>query len=257
LLNVFAHNISDADEAFLDDALDDRSRLVREVAATLLDALPNSRRAQRMAARATALVHVTGVKRVQLTVTLPDKLDDAARRDGINDAKPGKLGMKAWWLAQMIGATPLAAWTARGHEPTDLIAAATAHREVLLGWTRAAIQQRDRAWLEALSAAAPADVDVVAALGAVDPSSAHRTVAAALDNLKDAQVIRVLAALPGPWPVALSRAAVERVHAMSRPPASIIPVLAIAVDPAIGSNTGLPALDRALEFRRTIDEEFP
>ncbi|WP_415856551.1 DUF5691 domain-containing protein, partial [Sinomonas sp. G460-2] len=62
-LAVFATNLGPADEDLLETALDDKAKGVREAATTLLDRLPQSARAARMAARLRRLLRVKGLLR--------------------------------------------------------------------------------------------------------------------------------------------------------------------------------------------------
>ena len=79
------------------------------------------------------------------------------QRDGIEPKPPhSKIGEKAWWLQQMLGAAPLDVWhTAWNLSPAECIQAAGQGewRAVLLaGWASAATSQRDADWIEALLA---------------------------------------------------------------------------------------------------------
>lgn len=158
-LDVVARSLAPEDEPLLEDALDDRRRDVRRRAATLLAALPDSRRGARMAARAVPLVRVEGRLRKRLVVDLPELVDDAMVRDGIDPRAPGG-GERRWWLLQLVAGTPLRAWTeALGRPPAELVALALSSDGAALveGWSAAAAVQGDEDWARALLAAsAPA-----------------------------------------------------------------------------------------------------
>ena len=62
---------------------------MREEACRLLDRLPGSARAARMADRLRPLLTTHGTLRKHLEVGLPDDPDDAAVRDGLGDPGPG------------------------------------------------------------------------------------------------------------------------------------------------------------------------
>ncbi|HEX6040801.1 DUF5691 domain-containing protein [Longimicrobium sp.] len=161
-VEALATGLSMDDEPFLESALDDRSKQVREAAAGLLPLLPESRLVRRMTDRLAPLLTFREPEGMlarlrgsapKLEVTLPAECDAAMRRDGV-DPKPGYgFGERAWWLHQMIVAVPPAYWTARwGRPAADLLAAARAGeggQRVVDAWTEAAIRHRDAAWAEA------------------------------------------------------------------------------------------------------------
>jgi len=182
LLEALGTGLSDADESFLESALDDRSPAVRSAAAAALDRLPNSRRAKRMAGRVAALTTPDG------TVELPDKPDASAKRDGVVSRREPGYGPRASWLIQLVGAAPLP------DEPN----LAGASPELVTGWTKAALRQRNRAWLRALAEASPTPE----ILGALDPQTATGVVAGLIEV--DARFAALLAACRGPWPADFS-----------------------------------------------------
>ena len=123
LIGTLETNLSMNDEDFLENALDDKGKDVRECAATLLTQLPDSRLMQRMKARVTPLLKFTpegkagmlGLKKgtpAKLEITLPETCDKAMQRDGIEAKAPSwkKIGERAYWLQQIISITPLAYW---------------------------------------------------------------------------------------------------------------------------------------------------
>ena len=182
LLDALATGLSDADEPFLESTLDDKAGTVRAAAAALLDRLPHSRRAKRMAARIEALTRPDG------TIELPGKPDAAARRDGITATREPGYGPRASWLIQLVGAAPLPA------EPD----VEGAPGELVTGWTKAALRRRDQRWLRALAEASPTPET----LAALDPQTATGIVAEQVQV--DARFAALLAACPGPWPVDFS-----------------------------------------------------
>lgn len=102
-LDSLRSGLSGADEAFLEEALADRSRNVRATAAELLSALPNSALARRMAARATTCVNPdrAGVpcpspwrRRTSATRRCSATVWCRSRRPGAVNA-PG--GSASWW----------------------------------------------------------------------------------------------------------------------------------------------------------------
>lgn len=142
-IRVLGTGLSIADEPFLESALDDRRKAVRLAAAELLYRLPEARLSARMAARARELFRATGQK---LEVSLPEECDTAMARDGVDAKRYPHLGEKARLLAQIVGATPLAAWSA---EPTQIVEALLQTDfadALLLGLSLAAGRQADPAF---------------------------------------------------------------------------------------------------------------
>jgi hypothetical protein len=150
-LGTFATNIQADDEDLLEIALDDKAKSVREVAASLLDRLPASARASRMAARLRPLLRVKGLLRKQFEIDLPPEPDAAALRDGIapdpRTGEPDRLGR----LDTIIRGAPLDVWTTvAGRSPAATLA-------LLEGETRAvntildtAVFRADLDWVRAL-----------------------------------------------------------------------------------------------------------
>ena len=150
-LGTFATNIQTGDEDLLETALDDKAKGVREVAASLLDRLPASVRASRMAARLRPLLRVKGLLRKQFEIDLPPEPDAAALRDGIapdpRTGEPDRLGR----LDTIIRGAPLDVWTTvAGRSPAATLA-------LLEGETRAvntildtAVLRADHDWVRAL-----------------------------------------------------------------------------------------------------------
>lgn len=113
VLPLFATGLSMADEEFLEAALDDRRKEVREAAANLLAKLPQSRLSERMVSRVKPLLKVSGLLRKSMEVTLPSECTIAMQRDGIAEKVPvhfQQMGEKAWWLCQMLSFIPTKFW---------------------------------------------------------------------------------------------------------------------------------------------------
>lgn len=132
-LDTFIVGVSQADEPFLEYALDDRSKEVRNVAVGLLIGLPESRLVQRMIDRVAPIFTYTSQPEPKLTVeiALLEKFDAAMQRDQIVETPPytwgnvRKIGKKAWWLRQMLEAIPPKYWTnVWDASPEDLLEAA-------------------------------------------------------------------------------------------------------------------------------------
>lgn len=230
LLEVLEIGLSQADNAFLDRALDDRRREVREVAASLLRRLPGSAFSRRMAARASASVRYVGqgADAPRLAVDPPAEVDAGLRRDGVPTRPPANVGLGAWLLEEVIAATPLDTWTsATGRSPAGVVELAARHdwqAPLLHGWARAAGTQRDVAWAEALVATAERGTPGAGALPqqlawdlhlVLPPARLARFAAEAL-RTDPARAHRLLAVSPEPWPDELSTAVVEQIARHAR-----------------------------------------
>jgi hypothetical protein len=96
---VLRTNLSDADEAFLENALSDRSSDVRDIATDLLGDLPDSAFNARMRERLRPMLIV---KKGKLEVELPDAFDQSWAKDGIQEKAPQSVGQKQWWVQQLM-----------------------------------------------------------------------------------------------------------------------------------------------------------
>lgn len=255
------------DEPFLEAALDDRARGVRAAAADRLAALPSSRLAGRMAERLRPLVRISPGRAHPLRVELPGEPDAAARRDGVTDqgAPPGT-GLRSWWLEQLIGATPLAFWTDALGGSIDGLVSGADQAEVVRGWARAAVRQRESAWAAALLGTGHA-ADDAGLLSVLAPDQARGLAPSLLRRCTDAHLAELLGAVPGPWSQPLTTAVVERLAAV-RSRARVLaclPHVAARADPsgagpldehlAAVAGEVAPAV-HALTLRRSILEAF-
>ena len=161
--------LSAADEAFLETLLEkDRSREVRQAAASLLVRLPESGYVRRMGERLAACIVVPEAKGGLIgriasafsaplpAVEPPESFDPEWKKDLLEEKKPQyeEFGQRAWWLYQIGRCVPLAWWEAHtGLPPEALIgwAQKTDWRNVLLRiWLDAALRERHAAWASAL-----------------------------------------------------------------------------------------------------------
>lgn len=161
-LATFRQGLSADDEPFIEAALDDRSKVVRQTAADLLARLPGSQLQARMLERVQPLVQVNtrggllGLGRtVKITVTLPEQCDKSMQRDGIEAKLPPydkRFGEKAWWLVQMLSSVPPSTWS-REASPREVIDAAVKAEwkdALLTAWATAAERTGDIEWASAL-----------------------------------------------------------------------------------------------------------
>jgi len=154
-LSLLGQGLSMEDEPLLEAARDDKRKPVRSAALDLLTRLPESQYCRRMAEHATPLVHIEhkqgllGRRKLLVRVNPPPE-DLKLSREGIESRTHGKLGPRAWMLAQIVAATPLDAWTRDAKSsPAEIIEAAGGGEwsaAVVLGWTMAAARQGRADW---------------------------------------------------------------------------------------------------------------
>jgi hypothetical protein len=225
LVEALAVGLGPADEALLDDLLDDRARSVRVAAAALLDRLPGSRRADRLAERLAALIDVSGRLRRRVEVGLPDEADPLLTRDLPGEprmaspvvvAVAAQLGMagvaqgrRAALLQRLVAAAPLATWRRAGADPAAVVAAAEERRELVVGLAAAVVAQRDAAWAAALFERLP----LPALVPLVAPAAAEDQIGGRVTRAGDGELAGVVAAaaqLPAPWSGTFSATVVAR-----------------------------------------------
>lgn len=258
------------DEDLLESALDDRAAAVRDLAAELLDGLPTSRRARRMAARLAPLVRGSGLLRKAIEVELPDEPDAAAVRDGLGKAPAGR-SQRGWWLQRMVAGAPYDVW---GH-PADQVVSRLVDTDAIAGLRQATALRRAPDWAQALldrGADTGLDIELLTALPLRERTA---WVAGRVAHTKrPGQIATMLQTLPPPWSPQLSALVVQRLKddAQLGPwLGQLVPVLADGLHPdAVASLQAWrerarlePALDRALgrlvqshSIRRTITEAF-
>jgi hypothetical protein len=192
-LGLFTDNLALRDEAFLEAALDDRSREVRRVAARLLARLPGAQYGVRMTKRLHS--HLTPTQGV-LAVDLPRSLTQSMERDGLDSQNPEGLGKRAWWFHQIVADTPLSAMDL-GWLGTPVEGCAP---EVLQSaWTEAAIRENSVEWARAL-------LQAEVSTGSRSPAELLRLLppdewAGAVEVLRrTVDVAELVGGLPVPWP---------------------------------------------------------
>ncbi|MEM6400236.1 MAG: DUF5691 domain-containing protein [Cyanobacteria bacterium P01_D01_bin.116] len=152
LLEALEVSINLDDEPFLEDALDDRSKLVRDVAARLLAQIPESKLVKRMIERVRPLL---SLDRNGIEVTLPKKCTLEMTQDGIDESKYiPSLGEKASLLLQMLAYVPPSIWSIYWNknpiELINIIENSKWEKLFLEAWTTATVRSQDIAWAEAL-----------------------------------------------------------------------------------------------------------
>ncbi|WP_436773348.1 DUF5691 domain-containing protein [Yinghuangia sp. YIM S09857] len=213
-LAVLRTGLSLDDEAFLEAALDDRGKAVRAGASALLSTLPESALARRMAERARACVRRDGAGAV--VVLPPEVCDEAMRRDGIAGTSPTGREERAWWLGEIVAATPLSVWAEVFGEAPDLILRRRLPRrwaeDIRDGWARAAVAQKDADWARAqVGRGAPTRLLLVLP---EDERAGHVAAHVAEHGLSEA--FQLLAGCPAVWPKVLGRAVVEALARAAR-----------------------------------------
>jgi uncharacterized protein DUF5691 len=235
LLEAILVGLGPDDEDLLEGALDDRARSVRDLAARLLDGLPGSRRAARMAERLRPLISEAGLLRRHLEVRLPEDPDAAGRRDGLGKPPPGR-SARGWWLEQIAAGAPFDVWDG----PAEKVVPRIKDADVLAGLRRAAAIRRSADWARALL-----DLGSETSLLAVLPAAERE--ARILDELERTPAARapaLLADLPEPWSPQSSAAVVRRLNRFKAEEIgqlleALIPTLARGLHP-----DAVPALQR-------------
>jgi len=227
-VTALATGLSQDDDAFLESALDDRRKEVRDAALELVRRLPGSALSARMTERALAAVRLErrsfGPDR--LLVEPPQTIDPALRRDGVGAAPTRGTGIGAWLLEEVVAGTPLKVWTeAFGRAPADAVDLARGHdweTPLLHGWAKAAIVHGDPGWAQALLAADSHrgaaglrealrwDLHLI-----LPPAELGRLAADALRR-EDHVAHRLLAVHPGHWPDELAVAVTETIAHRAR-----------------------------------------
>ena len=282
-LAALATGLSAADDPFLERALDDRRKEVREAALELLRRLPGSALTRRMAERARTAVRREhrrfGADR--LLVTPPEELDTALRRDGVAATPARGIGISAWLLEEVLAGAPLDVWA----DPATMVQLARGNdweSPLLHGWAKAAVAQHHATWAAVLLREVPAllresvrwDLHLV-----LPPDDLGRLAAEALRR-EDGMAHRLLAIHPGRWPDELSVAVLEtiahrartdrhtwqlgelcRAAALAMPPAyaDLVGRLALQLDqePAEASRVRpVTDLARTLTFRQQMLDEL-
>ncbi|MDT0184739.1 DUF5691 domain-containing protein [Microbacterium sp. ARD31] len=241
-LRALAPGLSTADEPLLERALDDRAKSVREAAAAMLDRLPDSARAARMAGRLRRLVHVKGLLVRHLEVDVPDAPDEAAVRDGLTAPAKGVSPAPTVWLSQVVRGAPLATWTdITGRDPAATL---TMVRDAdVLAWiTEAVLDRSDTDWAVALVDHGAPDPRL---LWLLPEERRARLLADWVERPARGRDLRgLLGDAPRPWPDDLGRAVLGRIQGDRTDPSfgyAVAPLLPVALGPGLA-----PEVERAL-----------
>lgn len=253
-LKALEHGLSADDEAFLEQALDDRAGSVRAEAVALLARLPGSAWALRMQARGTKLLKMVNG---QLVLKLPTEFGSDWVRDGLSEKPSEQTGQREWWLVQVLVAIPLTFWEAHfGAKPDELLQRLPAFPSdvtIVGSWARAAVGSHAPEWSSALwnwwyvyyrehcqkQAEKVRSATFEILKGLLESLAGPRAEAIMLDLLSQsekrpaAEWFELLLQLPRPWSAELSQAylniirehyslaALEQIQSIERPPTDL------------------------------------
>ncbi|NJN78796.1 MAG: hypothetical protein HC803_11135 [Saprospiraceae bacterium] len=112
-LDTLHVNLSEVDEPFLENCLDDGRKEIREIAALLLSKIENSALVNRLFAEALTFLNVKTrlLKKPKMEVTIPETFKTEWKRDGIQEkSHQFQVGQKANWLGQIVQKIPPSKW---------------------------------------------------------------------------------------------------------------------------------------------------
>lgn len=257
-VQALRHHFSDADEPLLERALDDRAKTVREAAAGVLDRLPTSARAARMAVRLRALVRVRGTLSRHLEVDVPDAPDDAAIRDGLTAPAKGGGPPPTVWLAQVVRGAPLSTWTDVSGRSVPATLKMVRDKDVLAGLVEVVLERRDTEWALACVEHGLPDPRLVWLLPQARRTDLVLSWVARPPAGRD--LGRLLADVPRPWPDELGRAVLRKLRgegATTSLARAAAPLLPVALSPALAPEV-TTLLDQvpadATHLRRSLTE---
>jgi len=150
MVQSLARGLSADDEALLEKLLGDRSKEVRESAASLLARLPHSPHSQRMGAALLAMLSQDAQGEWQIEP--PQEGHKDWERDGVTLQPPAYIkGHRAWWLQQLVELTPLDFWHQQLNKTPEQLWEWSRRSDwksaLRQGWIAALRAQRDVRWL--------------------------------------------------------------------------------------------------------------
>ena len=276
-LTALATGLGPADEALLEQALDDRRKDVREQARDLLRRIPGTQLSARcQASLIPCFTWKSGLFGHHLTVEPPTSYDRSWTRDGITEKPPTGMGERAWWLRQLLALVPPTTWSGTWQATPAAILAAAAKTDwadaVRHGLHQACTVHPDTPWIIALIGNGSAsDPDALPLLHAV-PAAEQEDL---LNQMLPAEAgprghwLQLLARLGTAWSLPMTRRVVAILQELgSEQRGAHLPALAYQLHPAgseplltaAGSDPAPAALERAqriLSLRLQIHQEFP
>ena len=154
LLAALSPGLGSADEAFLEECLQERRKETRQMAAELLACIPNSALLGRYRDYLHACIVVSGQK---LSLELPDDAPEAWRKDGveISGKSPFTLNQRSSWLFQLIRRLPPSDWQRYWGLSPETTISLFAQQDREESWvqalTDACLLHHDLSWQEALA----------------------------------------------------------------------------------------------------------
>jgi hypothetical protein len=231
-LGALATNLGPDDEDLLERALDDKAKSVRETATGLLDRLPHSARAGRMAARLRPLVRAKGILRKQFEISLPPEPDALAVRDGIaprpRTGEPDHLHR----LDTIIRGAPLDVWSeAAGGSPAAALTLLGTEKRVTETIIATAVLRADLDWVRPLLDLR-GGLRLVRCLPADERERAIRRLLGK-GTVQPVALVPTLRDLPTPWGVPLAQDVLEELMGKNGSPLAMMlaPFLPVALPP--------------------------
>ncbi|WP_027346094.1 DUF5691 domain-containing protein [Hamadaea tsunoensis] len=211
LIGACRSGLDPADEEWLEKALDDRRVQVRSAAVPLLQRLPGSAYAGRMAERVAAWFHADGRKTIR--VEFPAEFDPSMKRDGIEQKSAYGRGEKAWWIEQVVAAAPLSCWRTIDEDPAVMLKRSVGDdlgQVLRRGLTSATLAQRDARWAKELCGMASLESYAARPLVELLPPADAAEVALAGLQRRSGFANAFLSGLDRPWPADVSAAVVAK-----------------------------------------------
>ena len=216
LLQTLRTGLTLADEEWLESCLDDRSKGVRQVAATLLGSLPDSAFSQRHQARLNSwlqlqkkgglLSKLSGKQ--ELIVNPPEAWEKDWLRDGIEEKPPKGIGAKAWWLEQSLALVPPVVWVSKWSLAPDSLLSLTAKHDwssaIMGGWQKALVEYPDPDWITGWLT--KVNHEIPALWAALAPDQAESCMLELMKTAEGDKSLSLLSQLNHPWSQAFSRA---------------------------------------------------
>ncbi len=153
LLKTLELNLSEKDEIFLEQLLDERSKKIQLEAARLLAGLSNSALVERLFLALLAYVHIS---ENAINFDLPETLPESTLKDGIHPVplKESGGGIKAAWLRQITSKIPPRRWSELiDKDPEDCLSFFLNNRwsdQLLPAIAEAALLHNDKEWMGAI-----------------------------------------------------------------------------------------------------------